>query len=788
MQTQLLRLSDQTEDVLKDLEIKLSFKPFINYLQKRVDEEGTVKKEIYKYVLQKFNSIDTLQEVVRIEETEKYKDELALAYSMLVPIITDEQEYLWAMSLPLRPTIFYGTDAFYSLMDDAFEDSCQKFVFMENWEEMNAIKMQAVYSLILEKLYGFTKFEKNEMIHSLRDEVSGLPRYFRITIDTRFVEIYSKTPLPPVLDVKELQEQFKEGFDWLKLSELFPLSNFGIEGFSVITVMDITALHAIENLKGLLLNRASYDEQSFFEEFTQGLKVLVQDPRIEFGVTPMLRLNGKMIVDAESCASSFLIRTAIEHKLGESDYLKWTENYYRDPKIIFHKNLDELTGEKMIFYPTIKGEGVSSYAVLPIFYHKKFTGVLEVYSKSPGALTESTISRLEPATALVAQLLESNINEFESKIDSIIKEKFTPLQPAVQWKFNEAAFHYLRDTANGQKTSIDKVLFKNVYPLYGAIDIRNSTVERNKALASDLKTQLQILGKTLLKLNDKLQISIIDELIFKCRKWGESLEEQSSTPDHNPVIYFLKHEVHPVLQHFMDNEPGHSDVINSYYAAINEETGEAFSNRRALEASMQTINTAISQYLELMRNEVRQTYPCYFEKFRTDGIEYDIYIGQSIVPDKKFNPLYLKNIRLQQLASMAAIAKITNSLLPLLEKPLLTTQLIFIHSSDIDISFRNDERRFDVEGSYNIRYHIVKKRIDKAHIKGTNERLTQPGKIALVYSSDEEANEYLGYIAYLHEQGIVEKTPEFLELEDLQGVTGLHALRLGVNYDPLPAN
>jgi hypothetical protein len=39
-----------------------------------------------------------------------------------------------------------------------------------------------------------------------------------------------------------------------------------------------------------------------------------------------------------------------------------------------------------------------------------------------------------------------------------------------------------------------------------------------------------------------------------------------------------------------------------------------------------------------------------------------------------------------------------------------------------------------VDGAYDIRYEIVKKRIDKALIKGTNERATQPGKIVIVYS------------------------------------------------------
>ena len=101
----------------------------------------------------------------------------------------------------------------------------------------------------------------------------------------------------------------------------------------------------------------------------------------------------------------------------------------------------------------------------------------------------------------------------------------------------------------------------------------------------------------------------------------------------------------------------------------------------------------------------------------------------------------------------------------------------------IDISFRIDEKRFDVEGTYNIRYQVIKKRIDKVHIKDTDERLTQPGKIALVYFSNKEADEYVSYVNFLQEQNILDNDLEFLELEELQGVHGLKALRVGVAAD-----
>ena len=112
---------------------------------------------------------------------------------------------------------------------------------------------------------------------------------------------------------------------------------------------------------------------------------------------------------------------------------------------------------------------------------------------------------------------------------------------------------------------------------------------------------------------------------------------------------------------------------------------------------------------------------------------------------------------------------------------LRVASLVLVHSNPLAIRFRMDEKQFDVDGAYNIRYEIIKKRIDKAHIKGTDERLTVPGKISIVYSQDKDAREYLKYIKYLQSKNYFGKVEE-LELEDLQGVSGLKALRVEVVY------
>jgi len=195
---------------------------------------------------------------------------------------------------------------------------------------------------------------------------------------------------------------------------------------------------------------------------------------------------------------------------------------------------------------------------------------------------------------------------------------------------------------------------------------------------------------------------------------------------------------------------------------------------------MQGLNNMVQTYLENEKLVLQQSFPLYFEQYRTDGVEYNIYTGQSLSPDIPFDQLYLRNLRLWQLNSMVHLAREVKAMQQQIEIPLETTQLILAHHLPIAITFRRDERRFDVEGDYNIRYEMMKKRIDKVLIKGTGERLTQPQRIAIVYTNAKESDEYIKYIHYLQDKGLLAPELENLDLEATQGILGLRALRVTV--------
>jgi hypothetical protein len=72
-------------------------------------------------------------------------------------------------------------------------------------------------------------------------------------------------------------------------------------------------------------------------------------------------------------------------------------------------------------------------------------------------------------------------------------------------------------------------------------------------------------------------------------------------------------------------------------------------------------------------------------------------------------------------------------------------------------------------------------------VEGTSDRVTQPGKIAIIYSQSPEGREYRGYIEYLQSLGYLTSEVEELDVGELQGVQGLHALRVAGALETRPS-
>ncbi|MDP5045218.1 MAG: GAF domain-containing protein, partial [Leeuwenhoekiella sp.] len=250
----------------------------------------------------------------------------------------------------------------------------------------------------------------------------------------------------------------------------------------------------------------------------------------------------------------------------------------------------------------------------------------------------------------------------------------------------------------------------------------------------------------------------------------------------NEVFTLLESEVNPLLNHLNTNIPELKEAINTYKEAINTETGLIYRNRKNYDDTVQLINQNMATFLDRRQQEAQLIFPHYFERYKTDGVDHNIYIGASMTPKNKFNKVYLYNLRLWQLCTMCEMENNFYHKQEGAELQLDAASLILVFSTTLSIRYRMDEKKFDVDGTYNARYEIIKKRIDKALVKGTNQRVTQKGQIAIIYSQDSDAEEYTRYIKYLQRKEYLGPQIEYVELEDVQGVVGLKAIRVEVLY------
>jgi len=271
------------------------------------------------------------------------------------------------------------------------------------------------------------------------------------------------------------------------------------------------------------------------------------------------------------------------------------------------------------------------------------------------------------------------------------------------------------------------------------------------------------------------------ELTFRVNEYLNTVINGLKAGDEVGILDFLSREIYPVFKHIKSLNNNLTSVVNTYMKRLDSNLHVVYEKRKAYEQSVTLLNDKLAKFIDKKQGNAQVMFPHYFERYKTDGIEYNMYIGQSLTKQKKFDQLYLYNLRLWQLQTMCEMENVANTARKAMDHDLQVASLILVHSNPLSIKFRMDEKQFDVDGAYNIRYEIIKKRIDKAHIKNTQERLTVPGKIAIVYSQDKDANEYLKYISYLQSKNLLGGI-EKLELEDLQGVSGLKALRIEVIY------
>ncbi|MGV3530107.1 MAG: hypothetical protein ACO1OO_14490, partial [Flavisolibacter sp.] len=601
--------------------------------------------------------------------------------------------------------------------------------------------------------------------------------YYELNLNARFVDVKVKDGFELPADMSG-----ENNYSTEELEEKLPLRYFAFEGLFIINVEDVTGEQVVAEIKSTLIDIDAFSDAAVYEQLQTLVESLIGQKGARIGITPIFQKNGVYLYTDTHYKNSLLFRhpQVMADKDKISSLCQQVFRFQRTPLLYRRLNEDAVRANSLLTY--YRDEGAESLLLCPLFCDDgTLIGLLEVMPPADSILRHQQVLKLKPAIDLFALALEKVNENLQMQIDKTIKEHFTAIQPAVEWKFTRAAFRYLQASQHDELAKMDNIAFEDVYPLFGSIDIRNSSVERNNAIQLDLLEQLTLAQDALSRACKVIEFPLLKEIDYRISQYIEASSDNLLSDDEIQIYEFLENQLNPLMENLLVLRPELKATLDSYFKALDPQRRIVYHHRKDYEDSITRINDILDRFIDQEQQSAQEIYPHYFERYFTDGVEFNIYVGQSLSPRQPFDEMYVRNLKLWQLGFLARAARITAHLEKRMPLPLQTTQLILAQAIPLTVSFRRKERKFDVDGAYNIRYEIVKKRIDKVHIRDTDERLTQPGTIAIVYSQQKEVGEYLEYIDFLKNEKLLTGDVEHLELEDTQGISGLKAIRVQVN-------
>ncbi len=770
--------SHKQHPIIKEFPFKQTFSlvPLIIYWKKKTKSKNTVEASIAQQLLKNLkNSFDIFD---NISNQSVIDENSSLVETMLTALISPYQmeHDMFGISMPYSSEFFYTTpevDAVFGKRGSSFLED----FFRSNKAEINYFGPTLhAYGRILKEFYGAdTQFTIPIMKINKFDDELKIVRSYENFVDHGFVNIEPRKKLKKLSEkqIIDLSNNFYNLDLWFKT---LPPENFEMRGFAINYMAEVTQRQSISSLKDNLLDKDAIISQSLFAKLERRMRSLLELPELRLGIA-IFTLEGTKFLDYLRTWQSIMPKPELMCDcFPESAYEQAIK--YERPYVI--SDLENYPNPTKIELSLIEA-GYKSLIIAPLHFEDKLVGVLELASKNKNDLNPLSNIKIFETLPLFANAANRVTLDMDNQIKVKIQEEFTAIHPIVEWRFIEEASGLLRKERGDEDFEKDPIIFNNVYPLFGAADIRSSSHERNKAILIDLSEQLHNADNVLKYIYELKKLPVLNQIRHEISLQLKTLKKGLTTGDEMRIIDFVKREVEPVFTHLKETDPGLKKIITDYEKKNDPEQGILYKRRNDFETSLEMINDSITEIIDDQESSAQKMFPHYFEKYRTDGIEYNIYVGQSLLENEKFDPIYLKNLRLWQLIVTCQIGRKIAELKNTLPIPLEITQLILVHSNSLSIKFREDEKKFDVEGGYNIRYEITKKRIDKALIKGTNERITKPGSIAIIYSQHEELLEYQKYLDYLRSINYLTNKFESFELEDMQGVYGLKALRVEIN-------
>ena len=767
---------EQLMESLKDrfelpYQTTFSFLPFMRKMNARVEETSC------DMTASMIPQIEALEHKISQNSIDiSAQKEIAELTSKLLPSMFFEGEYSF-ISPPFTKDYAYKTPAMEELHRS--EKWAVRFDALQMKKSfVSPLQKAAVY--LLNTYYGLNISDLFKDVITFRNLETGLERHYKLSVKEDFIHTELQKPLKK-LSRKEISDLVNNLDNEEKILKYLPKESFAFSGFGIGIFNDVTELEIQSQIKDATAVAGSHEPSHFLEFLQYQLRNYLGKSSLDVGIVDVHFEEANGANHTLSGYGEFKeMVTTIFDKLDCHIYQK----AYCTKEVVIVEDLLNIENPSQAEQGLID-RGYKSIMLIPIVdAEAKVTTIVELGLAHKYGFNQLDVRHLRPIIDLLNVGNDIFIRELNNKITQYIQNQFTSIHPSVEWRFQEIATQHefrKRGFAPDEETVNEEIVFKDVYPLYGQADIVNSSNIRNEAIRKDLLENLDQLKTVIEQIKREIDFHILDAYLLKIIEVQDELKIEYTSSIESYILDLLGKEVHPLLNQLKEQfgrKP--MQLIDNYFDDLDKDLGIIYKHRKDYELSVTKLNGIISNFLVKEDKKMQKKLPHYFEKYKTDGVEYNIYLGQSILQNNKFSKFHLKDFRLWQLINICDITRIVNGLKEELPVTLDTAQLIFVYNAALSIRFRMDEKQFDVDGTYNVRYEILKKRIDKAVLKGTKERLSQAGKVSIVYLLEKDKQEYLEYLNYLVKRGYIKDNIEDLELEKLQGADGLKALRVEV--------
>ena len=758
------------------LKHKISFEAIFEYLETIAKDENHLLNSFAIQLLKEYKNYPELRDGFEDSSyLEKYNVQIDRLLDLLFPELLQANE-IKAASIPFEFTTFKLSKRFEQILDAAGEDYKLE---LRNYENENLYIMACTF--ILAYCYDTVIDFKRPFYYDIPNKNTGIVKHYRTLYNGDFFKVEPSENAPKITegDIKVLLDNFDNIDLW---KEKFPPNSYNFRGFGIVNLFDVTQDESLSKIKQDLLKK----DDNTFNELEKSIGSLYNSKNIKIGFSSYNSKESDILFKNYKNQNSYIQSENSNIKCSDFFCSGIFNNLFKKGELVSISDIEKYgkATDYNKFYEALKKHQIESIILIPLKIKEGLLHVLEIVSTEKYELNSINANKLRDIIPVFKIAIHRFMDEYETKLESIIQENYTSLHPSVKWKFYEAveAILFESEINNIKVNNLKDIVFEDVIPLYGQSDIKGSSTARNNAIKADLIKQLNLAQTIINQAFEKYKLPIYNDLLYRIKECQQNIKKGLSSGDENMLTDFLQNDIYPVFNHLKTIDSDLKEAISSYMNAIDDKLHVIYDERKKYDESVNKLNETLASFIDAKQEEAQAMFPHYFERYKTDGIDHNMYIGQSLVKNHKYNTLYLENLRLWQLQMTCEVERKAHELKNVLEYPLEIASLILVHSNPLAIKFRMDEKKFDVDGAYNIRYEIIKKRIDKVNIKNTNERLTQPGKIAIAYSQQKDMHGYLKHIKYLQSNNFLLDEVEHLELENLQGISGLKALRVSINF------